>query len=96
MSRPDSKRCIRRIKFKNIKNRTKKIVERECNFDINYNKVNRPEYLNNLQTRMQNNINIRTNTPCRCSKPWCCGNPRKLGEKTLQEIKSDISYKEFK
>ena len=29
-----------------------------------------------------------------CSNPVCCGNPRKLGEKTRQEIKADISFRE--
>jgi hypothetical protein len=28
--------------------------------------------------------------PKRCSRPWCCGNPRRFdGQRTIQEIRSD-------
>lgn len=37
----------------------------------------------------------RLHTPCRCSCPMC-GNPRKfLNEKTLDEVRNEISYEEF-
>jgi hypothetical protein len=29
--------------------------------------------------------------PKRCSRPWCCGNPRRVGgQRTMQEIRSDL------
>jgi hypothetical protein len=30
-----------------------------------------------------------------CSKPWCCGNERKLGKKTLQEKRAEIIDKDI-
>jgi hypothetical protein len=28
--------------------------------------------------------------PKRCSRPWCCGNPRRFGgQRTMQEMRSD-------
>jgi hypothetical protein len=28
-----------------------------------------------------------------CSKPWCCGNPRKIGKLSKQELKANQKYK---
>lgn len=42
----------------------------------------------------QKRVGKWANTACPCSC-WMCGNPRRsMGERTLQEIKADISYKE--
>lgn len=32
-------------------------------------------------------IGIYAHTPCRCSRSWCCGNPRKEGHITIHEMK---------
>lgn len=32
--------------------------------------------------------------PKSCSNPICCGNPRKLGERTVAEMKSDLTLNE--
>jgi hypothetical protein len=31
---------------------------------------------------------------CFCSNPCCCGNSRKLGLKTIQELKADAAFKD--
>ena len=38
-------------------------------------------------------VRMMENMPT-CSDPSCCGNPRRLGHKTRQELKSEIDEKE--
>jgi hypothetical protein len=33
-------------------------------------------------------------TPTRCSNPMCCGNPRRIGEVTVQERRHPLEYTE--
>lgn len=40
-------------------------------------------------------LGISVNTPQICSQPECCGNQRKVYGKTRQELKSDLSLKEW-
>lgn len=30
----------------------------------------------------------------RCSRPWCCGNPRGMGSRTRQEYKAELKQRE--
>lgn len=39
-------------------------------------------------------VGMRLHTPCSCSC-FMCGNPRKLGEVKIAELKADLSYDEW-
>ena len=91
MSRPESKRAIRRIKSYRLKKKYKKIAEHEQQSVLDYYKSNqKPDHIQRFEQCIKHTYNKMTNTPCLCSCTQC-GNPRKLYKnrksgKTRQEI----------
>jgi len=70
---------ISRKRFKEALRHAKRRVQREFFFD---------------EESYELSLKRARSTTCSCSSPYCCGNPRKVGRKTRQELKADIDFTE--
>ncbi len=91
MSKPNSKRLLRRLKSRNIKSKSKKRLIRQYNWALQHYQSNQ-----NI-IRIKQLIHQIDMESCKCAKTRCicsccsCGNPRRYyREKTRQELKNTI------